>query len=459
MCKSNKYGDMSKRYFLRKSYAISRMSLILIVIAVIVIAGAATVFLTKPSKVTVNFYESLAPSEASFVNTVLIPQFESQNPGISVKLINLPTGQVPTEVEALVKGSDVGTSLVGIDDMVVGELLYGNDLMNLTPLISTMEPTGLIPSAVNMINYEKQVFNGIYFIPFRSNVPLVFYSKQAFSQAGISSPPSTYSELLSDAAKLSASGYSGPVMFQGHGGASTATELYQWMVQFGGNPLLLNDSGDVQTFQYLYNLSQYFNPDYIHGYWGSYVGLAKGTYQVLDYQWPYVYGLLTNSTLGMTDSTLGVYPGPSGPVNGNHLLGGDVLVIPKGATNLPQIEAFAKFLLGAQAQRETLLSLAWVAVNSQAYQNLPANFSAVGTALEEAISTGVFLRNPVPWINEWNAIVDNAWTAIIVNHASYGQIKAILDGANQQLYSYLLTNYGSSIANQYEQNFFKPISV
>ncbi len=459
MCKSNKYGDMSKRYFLRKSYAISRMSLILIVIAVIVIAGAATVFLTKPSKVTVNFYESLAPSEASFVNTVLIPQFESQNPGISVKLINLPTGQVPTEVEALVKGSDVGTSLVGIDDMVVGELLYGNDLMNLTPLISTMEPTGLIPSAVNMINYEKQVFNGIYFIPFRSNVPLVFYSKQAFSQAGISSPPSTYSELLSDAAKLSASGYSGPVMFQGHGGASTATELYQWMVQFGGNPLLLNDSGDVQTFQYLYNLSQYFNPDYIHGYWGSYVGLAKGTYQVLDYQWPYVYGLLTNSTLGMTDSTLGVYPGPSGPVNGNHLLGGDVLVIPKGATNLPQIEAFAKFLLGAQAQRETLLSLAWVAVNSQAYQNLPANFSAVGTALEEAISTGVFLRNPVPWINEWNAIVDNAWTAIIVNHASYGQIKTILDGANQQLYSYLLTNYGSSIANQYEQNFFKPISV
>ncbi|MEM3185238.1 MAG: ABC transporter substrate-binding protein [Conexivisphaerales archaeon] len=450
---------MSKRYFLRKSYAISRMSLILIVIAVIVIAGAATVFLTKPSKVTVNFYESLAPSEASFVNTVLIPQFESQNPGISVKLINLPTGQVPTEVEALVKGSDVGTSLVGIDDMVVGELLYGNDLMNLTPLISTMEPTGLIPSAVNMINYEKQVFNGIYFIPFRSNVPLVFYSKQAFSQAGISSPPSTYSELLSDAAKLSASGYSGPVMFQGHGGASTATELYQWMVQFGGNPLLLNDSGDVQTFQYLYNLSQYFNPDYIHGYWGSYVGLAKGTYQVLDYQWPYVYGLLTNSTLGMTDSTLGVYPGPSGPVNGNHLLGGDVLVIPKGATNLPQIEAFAKFLLGAQAQRETLLSLAWVAVNSQAYQNLPANFSAVGTALEEAISTGVFLRNPVPWINEWNAIVDNAWTAIIVNHASYGQIKTILDGANQQLYSYLLTNYGSSIANQYEQNFFKPISV
>ena len=96
------------------------------------------------------------------------------------------------------------------------------------------------------------------------------------------------------------------------------------MVQFGGNPFLLNDSGDVQTFQYLYNLSSYFNANYIHGYWGSYVGLARGSYQILDYQWPYVYGLLTNSTLGMTSQTLGVYAGPAGPVNSNHLLGGDV---------------------------------------------------------------------------------------------------------------------------------------
>ncbi|MDG6934897.1 MAG: carbohydrate ABC transporter substrate-binding protein [Nitrososphaerota archaeon] len=450
---------MGGKHF-RKLHAISRISTIIIIVILVAVAAAAGVYYTsRPSKVTVNFYESLAPSEATFVNTVLIPQFESQNPNIIVKLVNLPTGQVPTEVEALVKGGNVGASLVGVDNLVVGELLYGNDLMNLTSIVSTMEPPGLIPSAVNMINYEKQVFGGTYFIPFRSNVPLVFYSKQALAHAGISAPPAAYSELLNDAAKLSAAGYSGPLMFQGHGGASTATELYQWMVQFGGNPFLLNDTGDVQTFQYLYNLSQYFNPDYIHGYWGSYVGLAKGTYQILDYQWPYVYGLLTNTTLGMNDSTLGVYAGPSGPVNGNHLLGGDVLVIPKGATDLPQVEAFANFLLGSQAQRETLLNLAWVAVNSQAYQNLPANFSAVGTALEEAISSGVFLRNPAPWIAEWNTIADNAWTAIIVNHAPYGEIKSILDNANQQLYNYLVTNYGSSVANQYEQNAFKPISV
>ena len=132
------------------------------------------------------------------------------------------------------------------------------------------------------------------------------------------------------------------------------------------------------------------------------VNASYGQHPIHNYQWPYVYNLLTNSTLGMTDSTLGVYPGPAGPANSNHVLGGDVLVVPKGATNMDAIAKFANFLLASQAQKDMLLNLSWVAVNSGAYDNLPANFSAVGTALQQAISQGVFLRNPAPWINQWS---------------------------------------------------------
>jgi trehalose transport system substrate-binding protein len=250
-------------------------------------------------------------------------------------------------------------------------------------------------------------------------------------------------------------------MFQGGDVASTATELYQWMVQFGGNPFLFNDTGDVGAFQYLLSLSPYFNPGYKQGYWGTYTGLASSPpqYQILDYQWPYVYNLLTNSTFKMTDATLGVYPGPSGPSNGNHLLGGDVLVIPKGATNLPAIENFAKFLLGSHAQTEMLQKLSWVAINSNAYTNLPQNLTAIGTALLSAIQQGVFLRNPAPWITQWNGYADDAFTKIIINNAQPSQVKGILDSENQQLYQFLVTQYGSQTAQQYEQNVFKPISV
>lgn len=435
------------------------------VITLVIIAGLGvyyyTITSTSSGPVTVQFYEALAPSEASFMTGTIIPQFEQANPNIKVNLVNEPqASDVESSVENLVKGNNVGTTLVGIDNLVVGELVAGNDLMDLSSSVSSMEPSGLISSAQSMVSYEKTVYNAIYFLPFRSNIPLTFYSKAAFAKAGITSPPTTTAELTADLQKLQSAGYTTPLMVQGGGrDASAPTELYQWIVQFGGNPFLLNDSGSVQAFQFLEGLSPYFASGYDQGYWGTYVGLSSGSYQVLDYQWPYVYNLLTNSTLGMTTSTLGVYPGPAGPSNSNHLLGGDVLVVPKGATNTNAIEKFANFLLSANPQQEMLLKESWVAVNSQAYQNLPSNYTAVGQALQQAINTGVFLRNPAPWIGQWNNIAYDAYTKIIIDHAATSSIQSILNSENQQMYQYLVTNFGQSTAQQYEQNAFKPISV
>jgi len=355
-----------------------------------------------------------------------------------------------------------------LDNLAVGSPLYAGQLMNLSSIVSTMMPSTLIPSATNMVSYENQVFHGVYFIPFRSNIPLVFYDKQYLASKGISSAPATDAQLLADASTLGP----GSVMFQGsantgsEGGSDTGTEMYQFMVQDAGNPFLFNDTGDVQAMQFIDNLSAYFNPGYTAGYWGTYTGLATTPpeYSILDYQWPYVYGLLENSTFKMTDTTLGVYAGPSGTANGNHLLGGDVLVIPVGATNIPAIEKLANFLLSPTAQQETLVNLSWVAVNSQAYVNLPASTSTVGAALEAAISTGVFLRNPTPWITEWNVYLSNAFTQIVVDNngkpsSTYSSIQSIMNSYNQQFYNYLKTTYGSTVANEYEAGGFAPISV
>lgn len=442
------------------------------VVVVAIVFFSVGYFVHTPSKTTtVTLYEALAPQEVAYFENTVIPAYEHTHPNVVIELANLasPT-DVATEVSALEKSGSVGNTLVGLDNLVVGNLIYsssGNLLMNLTNISSTMLPQTLIPSAVNMTNYEKNVFGGIYFLPFRSNLPLVWYNKTAFSDAGISSPPTTDAQLLQDAKTLNKTYGTGQVMFQGagltgsHSGASTGTELYQWMVQFGGNPFVFNDTGDIHAWEYLYNLSQYFNPQYKSGYWGSYSGLANGQYSYLDYQWPYIYNTLENSTYGMTNQTLGVYGGPSGPNNSNHLLGGDVLVIPKGATNVPYLEQFSNYLLSSQVQKETLVNLSWVAVNSQAYTNLPSSYSVVGQALQKAISGGIFLRNPTPWITNWNTYASQAWADIIVGHniTSYTQIPHALSTYNQQLYQYLVNNYGQSVANKYEAGGYQPISV
>lgn len=429
---------------------------------------------TQSSTVNVQFYESLGTSEASFINNTLIPQFEAQHPGTTVTLVNVGSGMTSKDVLALEQSGKVGPVVVGQDNLEIGQLIYssqGNVMMNLTNKTSTMLPSTIISAAQNMINYEKTVFGGIYFFPFRANIPLTFYNTSSLATAGLSAPPTNNSQMLQYLSAIKTATGQKALMIQGastttgHTGASTATELYQMMVQSGGNPLYANDTGDVHAFQYLYNLTPYLADSYTSGYWGTYHGLALGNYSLLNYQWPYIYSNLISGTGGytMSNTTLGVYAGPNGSVNGQHLLGGDVLFIPKGASDVPQLESFITFMLGAQAQREYMINQSWPAINSAAYVDLPAGQAAVFNAEAQAINNGVFLRNPTPWITEWNTLICNlAFNPLIVHGQgnTVANITAALNNVHSQMYTYIQQNYGQANATLYNNpSNYAPISV
>ncbi|MEM4075432.1 ABC transporter substrate-binding protein [Metallosphaera cuprina] len=415
-----------------------------------------TTTVTPPvtKNVTITYFDDLSPSEASVMQDLIIPQFEKMYPNIHVNYVDEGASDIVKSVEELELSGNVGSVIIGEDNLVIGELLSGNYLMNLTPYASQiLQNVSLIPSMKSLVNYEQSVYHGEFFIPLRGNIPLVWYNETLFHELNLT-PPQNWSQLIQVAQVIKDKTGVNPIMFQGHGGASTYTELYQWMVQAGGNPFLFNDSGDVLAFQYLYNLSSYFTPGYVHGYWGSYKGLLSGEYYMIDYQWPYIYSTMAGEGVNM--SHIGFYPGPVGPVNGDHLVGGDVLAIPKGATDVPALIDFARFLLSPQVQREFIIYISWPAVNQEAYNNLPSNISSLYRAEEEAMSN-VFFREPVPWITVWGQIADKVFDTIIVDHAPYSEIPSILSQANQEMYSYLVQNYNSTVAQQYEQGVFGPL--
>ncbi|ARM74742.1 ABC transporter substrate-binding protein [Acidianus manzaensis] len=433
---------------------------IAILIVVIIIAAAAGggyyyYTISHPSKkvVTITYYDDLAPSEAKAFDDVIIPEFEAAHPNIKVSLVVESADDIVTSIESLEKAGDVGSTVIAEDNMVIGELLYAGDIMNLTPYSVNISIPSMIPSMTNLMHYEQQVYHGIYFIPFRGNIPLVWYNTSTFKALNLSLPQN-WNQLMSDAKIIYEKTGVKPIMFQGHGGASTSTELYQWMVQAGGNPFVFNDSGDIEAFTYLDELSAYFAPNYIHGYWGSYKGLVSNEYYILDYQWPYIYATMESEGLNVTD--VGFYPGPSGPVNNDHLVGGDVLAIPKGATHLSDLLLFVRFLLSTQVQRDIITILGEPAVNANAYNNLPSNISALFKAELEAFQNA-FFREPVPWISEWNTIADKVFVQIVEDHAPTSEIPSILSSANAEMYSYLATTYNSTVAHEYEEGVFAPL--
>ncbi|WP_393971571.1 extracellular solute-binding protein [Oxyplasma meridianum] len=356
-----------------------------------------TIYSSTSPTVTVTYYTSMSTADESYINSV-IESFETAYPNIHVSTSYVSATSIVSAVQAEQSSSAKSNIVMTIDNLDVGTLFYEGYLANLTSATSRITADAGVLSSISSLNsYETHVFGGIYFLTQLVNIPLVWMDWSAMTGAGITTAPTTYTQLFSDAKTLYDKYGVGEVNFQGHGGASTATELYQWMVQFGGNPMVFNDSGDIHAMEYLYNLSPYLSPDYTTSYWATYTGLASNSYSMMYYQWP-------------------------------------------GSVNL------------------TALSM--------------KPYNSTDTALNASLSAikgGVFLRDPVVWINQWQEYMDNAFTAIVVDHSttSYSSIPSILASENSAMYNYLYntnssaypTLYGPNVAKEYENGYFKPVSV
>ncbi|MCL5881619.1 MAG: hypothetical protein M1592_03435 [Candidatus Thermoplasmatota archaeon] len=356
-------------------------------------SSVPTIYSSSNPTVTVTYYTSISTADESYVNSV-IHAFETAYPNIHVDSSFVSATDIVTAVQTELKAKSNENIVMTIDNLDVGTLFYDGDLMNLTSATPTITAdAGVISSVGQLNNYETHVFGGIYFLTQLVNVPLVWMDWTAMTNAGITTAPSNYMQLYNDAKILYKKYGVGEINFQGHGGASTATELYQWMVQFGGNPMVFNSTGDIRAMEYLYNLSAYLSPDYTTSYWATYTGLASNSYTMMYYQWP-------------------------GSVN--------------------------------------LTALSMKPYNST---DTPLNVSL------QSMKEGVFIRDPVVWIDQWQVYMDNAWTEIVVDHSTttYSQIPGILSLENKDMYNYLYnttgTGYGPSVAAEYANNYFQPISV
>ena len=91
---------------------------------------------------------------------------------------------------------------------------------------------------------------------------------------------------------------------------------------------------------------------------------------------------------------------------------------------------------------------------------ISGNNSVLNVSIK-ALSEGVFIRDPVPWIAEWQIIMDNVWTKLIVDGHSqnYTTISSALNSANSDMFNYLVANYNLTVAHDYENGMYKPIIV
>jgi multiple sugar transport system substrate-binding protein len=149
-------------------------------------------------KVQLTFSQWWAPEMPAGALQNLIDQFQSQNANISVKLISAPFASLQTQT---ISEAASGTlpDVVGLDGAWVNPLYKQGALLNLT-------------DAMKSANYDpkdlaSQVgYNGsTYMIPVVNFVYPLFTNDAILAKAGITTPPTTWSEFTADAKKISQS--------------------------------------------------------------------------------------------------------------------------------------------------------------------------------------------------------------------------------------------------------------
>ncbi|MDE3082971.1 MAG: extracellular solute-binding protein [Acidobacteriota bacterium] len=193
-------------------------------VAAALLAGSfyAAVPASASAKVTLTLWQNYGTEQNAVATNNLVKAFEKANPNITIKVVAQPASNYFALLQAASishNGPDLAVMWTGLYD-----LQYSSFLTNLK---------GNVPAAdlakIGGLQWESPNFNaanGPLVMPLETQFYIGFYNKALFKRAGITSVPTTWSQLSSACTKLKAIGVT-PLVY-GNGGQALGAEFYPW---------------------------------------------------------------------------------------------------------------------------------------------------------------------------------------------------------------------------------------
>jgi trehalose transport system substrate-binding protein len=372
---------------------------------------------------TITLSVSLAQSELGALPDVL-SMFKDQT-GVDVKVTQITAQDLPQKLQVEVSSNNHTIHLFAQDNLALAVLV---DKGLVEDLSDVQIPDGVTPALIPDKFDGKQ-----YFLPFRPNVRVTYVNKDRFSAAGVQ-PPTTTDEYKIVAEKLkAAAGGQGKVTLSLADQPDTGplgVTISEWVVSYGGDPLILNDAGSIQAFTFLQGLWKegVFADESLKAKYDTEVDYLQGETSWLATNWPFTTGELSKT--GILDK-FQVYAGWKGPARAAHVVGGDVFGIPKGVSGKQKEAAIelAKFLVSKEAQTILVAKNSWPSVRQDALAQVPADQKQTFDAITQALADGWSRPVVVYWSD-----VESAMDDVIHNAIVGGQdVKTVADAAHNKI--------------------------
>ena len=337
--------------------------------------------------VEITFNVSLAEEEQAGVQDVL-DQFTQQT-GAQVKLSSVTADQMPQKLQVEVDSGENTIHLISQDNYIL-EPLVADELVQ---DVGDVE----IPGEVSEALIPAQFDGTTYFLPFRPNVRVAYVNNQRFQAAGMEGPPATVDEWRSMAEAFAQEAGEPKVTVSFAEGSSTGVVASEWILSFGGDPVILNDEGSVEAFEFLQDAwnDGLIAQQSLQAQFDTEVDYLRGETAWYAQNWPFTSGIFQQE--GLLE-LFDVHQGWAGPAGEFHVVGGDVLAIPTGVEGKEReaAVALAEFLMTQEAQSTLAAENAWPSIRSDAAQEVPQELQETFDAVQAALENGWY-RPSLPY--------------------------------------------------------------
>jgi trehalose transport system substrate-binding protein len=349
----------------------------------------------------VTFVTGLAEDERQVVGD-LLKQFE-KDAGLQVKMVQMESQDVVNQLKAKKQANRMDVDLIAQDNLRLGPLVREGIVEDLS------SQQGHVPeTAIQPLIPVTQFDGKSYFFPYRPNVQITYFNADRFQKYGLK-PPETWDELLSTAQTLKDKEGVGKVAIQASAGDALTVTVFEFIKQAGGDPLVLNDPGSVQAFEFLQKLEPLMTPEYQTAKFDTMNTILSNDTAYLGSNWPFGITVIVQKN-GRKD--IKAYHGWAGPAKESHVLGGEVLGIPVGAPNRDGAMKLADFLMSKDTQGALLSKLGWPPMRTDAFGSVPDWQTEYFQAVQQALKN-VDARPNVPYWEDASRAMNDAFRDVV----------------------------------------------
>lgn len=350
-----------------------------------------------PTPGTLRVHLRLTAYERSFFERAILPDF-ARTHGLRVVWED---GTVE-EATARLGDPQTTTDLIGIDTERLGALIAGQLLQPVEGQRAALDAApwrGMLPAL--------ESGGKLYGLPYRPTTWIEFANRALLDEAGIAPPP-TWADLLVAASRLRASNGAGLVALQGAIGEPAARTLVELIWAFDGDPLAPAGAGSLAAGEFLARLGPLLSPVSRDASFASMTKALGAGEVAIGPNWPVVAADLVQRG---GQPQIVAYAGPAGPNGGSRLLSGQVLAVPRHATNPAGGIAFATYLRDTATQATLARELAWIPPSEQALDAVPDWQRQVATVAQAALRTARTLP-PLAAREVFDGVMGEAFRAI-----------------------------------------------